>query len=543
MVVLFVLQSAYTSVQGRLNFILQAMSFANRNSSLIVVNEYYKDHFEKLINGTSDRFYNELEMDRLSVEEIEKLSFCYVPDVIFDEAKEKAGSRTKMLADFSENDIPALTEFLIESIKNELISKNENIEYLMCNVETMASMRTVAQHFNAPLIPYLFAPIKKVHGYAVTLYNSHIGESIFSTLYAKQGFKDFHPEQLEFDLLDNKEILALLGKRKNVVLLPLVEGEGVWDVGVAAQGDALIPQTFIKKWVTDEDIYFDAERMFGADRIQTRLHPNKMIRIGLGKKHYKNDPVAFILSSKRLAMVQSQVSLKAALWNRPVCAYAKALPYSFAFSHDLESADRISIELLNYIVFGYLVPSKLMFDKGYWRWRITNPTSNEIYLRHLTYILEELGIDQNILFKGSRLKNILEERRYSSHEIEQATSEIKEEDIDYNFLSSRLALIGNNNERDIYCVNVVFNDYIRSKFIFSNCEEINRVRFYPFDDVDGYAFIREIKVNDRAIQSTDTENRYLKKNQFLIELPLEKTEHLNQNVEIIWHGTTFFNNF
>lgn len=89
MVVLFVLQSAYASVQGRLNFILQAMSFANRNSSLIVVNEYYKDHFENLINGTSDRFYKELEMDRLSVEDIEKLNFCYVPDVIFDEAKEK----------------------------------------------------------------------------------------------------------------------------------------------------------------------------------------------------------------------------------------------------------------------------------------------------------------------------------------------------------------------------------------------------------------------------------------------------------------------
>ena len=563
MIVIFILANAYAPVKGRLNFILQAMSFAKQKDCLIVVNEYFRDHFDVLENGTDSRFYDELEMDKLSPSEARAVNFCYVPDAIFENVKSRTNSRSRMLSDLCEKDEPALTDFLIRSIDIELRKRNEDKpEYFMCNVETMASMREVAKHYSVPFIPYVFAPIKKVHGYATTLYNAHIGERLFSCEAAQKGYETFSPDLIPFPLLNNKELLALLGKKRNIALLPLINGEGVCEVGVAAQSDSIIPQTFIRDWVTDEDIYYDADLLFGSDKVQTRLHPNKTMRIGIGKKHYKNDPASFILSSKRVAMVQSQISLKAALWNRPVSVYADAIPYSFLFASSLEKASQVSVKDLNYIIFGYLVPSQLIFNTEYWKWRMTNPTATDVYMYHIRFIFEQLGIDTAILGSKNnknnknnnnndtnnedRLLKILKSRQYTSFEIESATANVDEREIDYNFLSSRISAYKNEIPSDtLYALNKRHgSNQILSVFKFRK-DGLDTLRFYPLDDVDGFATLKSMEVNGYSVP-VDTTETYLAKGKHITEIyPLDNYSRGKDEIEIriIWEGKLFYEKY
>lgn len=543
MIVFFVLQNAYAPTEGRLNFILQTMSVAKQHDSLIIVNEYFKEHFQMLIEGTLERFYDEFEMEHLTREEVRNITFCFVPDKYFDAVREVAGSRTKMLVNLCETENESFTEFLIESIDLELKKRGEKKpELFMCCIETMASMRTVAKHYVTPMVPYLFSPIKKIHGYAVTLYNAHIGSRILSTDTAAIGLSHFQPEKLGFPLLTNKELLALLGKRRNICLLPLVDGMGKWEVGIAAQSDSIIPQTFVHDWVTDEDVYFDAERLFGADCIQTRLHPNKMIRIGLGKKHYKNDPAAFILSSKRMAMVQSQMSLKSALWNRSVCVYADALPYSFAFSHSLETAHTVPLNVLNYVIFGYLVPSHLLFDMNYWKWRMTGPSSNDIFLRHLYFILDELGIDRDMLHASNRFNEILKCRDYSDYEISLATRTVDESEVNYKFLASRVSYEIGHEKKLLYCLNRTVDGGIISCFNIPLTGGVDIVCFYPLDDVDGFVRIITVTVNGRHIDN-DQEEMYLDKGRAAVTVHVGQAGVTEAQIEIYWSGMLIFDKY
>lgn len=128
----------------------------------------------------------------------------------------------------------------------------------------------------------------------------------------------------------------MFGKEKNIPLLKLLDCEPEYEVGVCASAWN-INHNFLKFKYTDDDIYYECKKVYPAGKVTTRTHPIGYDNMGIGREHFRNDPVSFLLSCKRIAGVQSQMLLKAILWNRVVYTKGDFLPFAFLCEKDIES--------------------------------------------------------------------------------------------------------------------------------------------------------------------------------------------------------------
>ena len=145
------------------------------------------------------------------------------------------------------------------------------------------------------------------------------------------------------------------------------------------------------------------------------------------KEHTRNDPISFILGCKRIACVESQIGLKALLWNRSVYCKEEFAVFSWIGEENIESLGKADDMKLNYFMIAYLVPSKYMFDVDYWRWRVqSNPTEFEIYMKHFSYYAEQFNLDLSEMSKmveKERFAYILQKRDVDQSEIDSLLEE------------------------------------------------------------------------------------------------------------------------
>ncbi len=83
--------------------------------------------------------------------------------------------------------------------------------------------------------------------------------------------------------------------------------------------------------------------------------------------------------------------------------------------HDLDSPceGEINLDKISFLTFYCYTPYDLIFDLDYIRWRLTNPTINEVYDYNFTYIIKKRNINIEVLSNMkniNRLKYILEKR-------------------------------------------------------------------------------------------------------------------------------------
>lgn len=541
MYISIVLNNEYMAVSERDKWFLKNVSEARNSDCLIITHEYIKNNLESIVGNCADRFYNEFEMDKVSVEEINAMDICYIPDSIFENKFTGTHSRTQEILNLTNNRDEEFEQAMIQSIDDYLKNHNlEKPEYILYCLHTFASVRYLAEHYDCPLVPYVFSAVRKVHGYAQTLYMSHVDNELFCSDVAKELYDSFDSSNLDFELLNRKEILSLLGKKNNLCLLPMLNTYGDCEIGIIGEGFHITPQTYQKDLVTDDDLYFESKKNYPMSKITSRLHPMQLDQAGVGRKHMKNDPASWLLSTKRVTTVQSQMILKAALWNRAICRIGDSLPYSFLFSTDFTNTNPISDEELNYIIFGYFVPNGLMFDKNYWLWRFTNPSANEIFEKHIKQILSDVGLDESILYCDNRIESILKSRGCTDREIERYLQECSEiECIQYNYLSSKAVAYENDNKiKDVFCLNKFNQNSIISIF---EIEDTNadRLDLYLTNDIDGFVSLDCVKINDENIE-IDSNEKYWAKNstKLFVKLPCGKAD-----VEVVWKVKSYADAF
>ena len=527
MIVSFVLNTEYMSIKERDKWFLKNVSFAKHNDVLIVTHEYIKNHLDEIVDNCADRFYSEFEMERTSADEIRKMNIVYVPDVLSDNL-----SRTQEIIDLTNNRNSEFERVVIDAVDSELIKRNQaSPDFIMNCLHVFESVKFIGEHYNCPIVPYVFSAVRKVHGYNQTLYMTHIDSLLFGSEKAIELHNSFNPQLFNFEILDKREILALVGKKHNFCLFPVLETAGVNEFGIIGEGFSITPQSYQDDLVTDDDLYYECEKYYSSDRIVTRLHPMRLTQAGIGRTHMKNDPASFLLSCKRATTVQSQMIIKAAMWNRAVCSISSMLPYAFLFSKDFKNGFPISDKALNFILFCYFVPDSLMFDKEYWKWRFSNPSANEIYVKHLEEIFKNLNLDKNILFMDNRLELILSTRGCKEKEIQRFTStkELPEE-ANYSYLSSKASIFENNCKiKDLFCLNDFSDNRIISTFEVEN-ENADRIDFYLTNDIDGFVSIKSIIFDDKEIEC-DTSEKYWAKGSTHLCLDLENNSHI---IRVIW---------
>lgn len=543
MIVVSIIANEYPLVSGRLNFILQVASYAKKNDYFIITNEYFKDHFDELINGTTDRFYKEFEMKKLSADELRNIDFCFVPDSLLRLSNWHSSRTDYLLHEFNEGDEGAVS-YMVDSIGEALRRRGEKKpEYIMNCIQTTANIRKVAHFYNCPLIPYVFSAIRKPHGYSQTLYMAHFNDNLFNVDNVRGMYEEFNPNGISFTLFNRREILALIGKWRNMHLLPLINLEGRYEVAYAGEGRHIIPQCYQYDHVTDDDIYHDLYKHYNTEQIVTRLHPIQLRQAGFSQEHMKNDPAAFILSAKRLVTVQSQIAVKAALWNRTVCVYGNALPFSFLMKSAVDQTNKITEKDINFILFCYFIPASLMFNIEYWRWRMTNPSANELYVRHIMEILQNQEISIDILQSSNREDSILTSRGLSEVEILETKKVVQADEIDYDFLSACAEIkYSNGSVRSRYILNKKCEQDIQSRFDILCDKTVESIDLYLLDDMDGFIQIKSIVVND-VQYDVDKRMQYVKKKQSCYTISFSEPQNGRIVVEATFMAKPFYKNF
>ncbi|MCM1215129.1 MAG: hypothetical protein NC548_11485 [Lachnospiraceae bacterium] len=517
MFVTIILDTEYMGMGERHKWFFKNLSHAKANNWLVITHEYLDRHYKEYAGRCAERFYDEFEMRRLDEEEYRQISKGFVPDEIFTSKEAEMGSRTEFLSYLFQEHYEELEQCLISIIDAELKKRTgEKVEGIFNCLDCFYSIKYLGEYYNCPVIPYVFSAIRKVHGYQQTLYVTSMDGNLASSDDGKKRYEKFRGEKGDTIVFSRRELLALLGKEHNIPLIKLLDCVPKYEMGVCG-GAYNINNSFWKFKYTDDDIYYECQKHYSMKEIKTRMHPIVYDRLGLGRETLKNDPVSFILSCKRVTGVQSQILLKAMLWNRTVYIKNDFPKFSFLCEKDINGTDKVNVASLNYYLFGILIPSDMMFDVEYWRWRINeNPSEHEIYDRHLGYILKSLGLEAAVIYGGrekERFLYLLQKRSCAEDLINDLLEEEVPTDIHFDVLTSKLE-IGKASAvpHSLNCLNRYADGKVYSRFVV-DCESgADFLRFYPFVDVGGSARINHLRIDGSCMVKEKGYVYYPKKN-------------------------------
>jgi hypothetical protein len=147
----------------------------------------------------------------------------------------------------------------------------------------------------------------------------------------------------------------------------------------------------------NEELITKALREYRPDELLIRVRPGFSSTLGID-----DSPTSFHFACKckRVAGIQSSGLFEAMLVGRPACGYNKHQFMCFE-DNDLgnhEDAIIAPIEFLNFVFFAYMVPMAWITDPEYLRFRNSNPSEVELYMRGFHYWTEGLSDDDLRLY-------------------------------------------------------------------------------------------------------------------------------------------------
>lgn len=504
MFVTIILDTEYMGMGERHKWFLKNLSHAKRNGWFVITHEHLGKFFHTYAENCADRFYQEFEMERLNDMEYGGISKGFVPDRIFEEKEEELGSRTEFIMYLFKERYLALEQYLIMLIEEEQRNRcGDKVEGIFNCLDCFESIKYLGKHYGCPVMAYTFSAIRKVHGYQQTLYAVSMDGNLCSGEEGRRRYREFEREGRTQVIFSKRELLALFGKERNLPLLNLMDCEPEYEIGVCTSAWD-VTHSFMKFKYTDDDIYYECRKAYPSEKIITRMHPMGYRDMGISREFSRDDPVAFLLSCRRVAGVQSQMLLKAILWNRTVYAKGDFLQFSFLCEKDIRSAKKADVRPLNYYIIGFLVPSGLMFDSEYWRWRIDkNPSEHKIYGRHFSYYLKNFELDSGMLFsnkESGRFAYLLRKRGCPEELVMDLLKEEVPKGINFDVLYSKLELgHGNTVLKSMQCVNRFADGKVTSRFLVNLVSIVEFLRFYPFADIGAKAKINGVWIDGQCI--------------------------------------------
>lgn len=527
-----VLNTEYMDIASRTRWYLKNLLHCKDNGWILITHEYMRSHWEQLQKEVTPSLFSSWEMRPFTAEEVRDVEQYFIPDELFEQLERQYGSRTEMLWQLSTDgneQLESCLQDIVETIK--IKHSNERIEGIFHTLEAWQPLRNVCQRNNCKLIPYSFSAFRKPHGYRQTLYHANVNTHLHTSEEAECRYKRYISEQTSLPVFSHRELIAILGKERTLPLIPLMNAEPSFEMGICTECFSVIPQFFVHDKTTDDDVRFECEKIFDKSQITVRNHSLQVDYMQLDRSTVHNDPAAWMLSCRRLAAARSQIMLKVLLWNRTAIVKADTLGFSFMCEKDYSSKKRVDIKVLNYYMFGYLIPSDLMYSGEYWQWRMTNPSETEIYKRHLSFYIEKLNLPKSILTEQdepTRFKSLLQSRGCDEELINILLEDKHDFEIDYNTASSRIVVNG----KSYWRLNKIENG-VRHFHIELN-ESADNIDFYPLDDVAGCARLVSVFVNGNPVDVSNlTDFRYMPKVSGHYSLPFPPTAD-KTIIDIAW---------
>lgn len=532
----------YMDITSRKMWYLKNLLHCKDNGWIMITHDYIRKHFEELQDSITDRFIDQFEMRRFTLEEVKDVEQYFVPDEFFDGLERERGSRTEMLFDLNTQSNPKLDECLqgiFAQIKHR--HPNEKIEGIFHCLEGFENLRKIAEENRCPLINYSFSAFRKVHGYRQTLYFANLKEHFWNGDECRKRYQQFQKENTaSLPVFTNKELIAMIGKEHTMPLMQLMNCKPKYEMGICCECFSLMPQVFKNKRYTDDDIFYECKKLFGSDKLKVRSHAAHLNDIQVDRNEVHNDPVSTILSCKRLTAVQSQILLKVLLWGRTTVTKTDCLGFSYLCENDYTSEKVADLSGLNYYFFAYLIPSELMFSDEYWKWRQSNPSEVEIYQRHMSFLFNALGLDKEkvLLLQGKdRFKYLLEARGCDKQLIDNLLSDEIINNINWDVASSQFEVVTPTSTKSYWRIDTENEDGSLTSKLTIDVDGATSVRFYPLYDVAGFACLKSVNVNGKDIVLPQEQSgyRFMPKNKGCFTILLEKDGSDSLNIEFTWN--------
>lgn len=138
---------------------------------------------------------------------------------------------------------------------------------------------------------------------------------------------------------------------------------------------------FARGW-TSISILYEAMGRFGPASTLVRSHPGARFTYqgGLGVADTSSDSLDFLNNIGTLISINSSLLAEAALWSKPFEAKGDTPALCLASLHT--AGEDVAKAVRNAFFLGYLVPSELLFDAEYYRWRLAGASLGECVARH-----------------------------------------------------------------------------------------------------------------------------------------------------------------
>lgn len=257
-----------------------------------------------------------------------------------------------------------------------------------------------------------------------------------------------------------KELLAMFLSKENLKYINYLNNQPRYEFGINIGPDH-DPLAEANCHINEADVLKQINKIASPKEISLRIHPARSNRNeydALYNIDYSKSSLEWILNCRRIVSVGSNLAFETMLLGRTAYIVGDNFPYLYGGLNSLEYTDEkvCDIKYLNYLTFGYYVPYDLMFNDEYIKWRLTNPTIQEIYNYNLNYIMKKFNLNKKIFKLNSkeRLKEILKKVHNLSNE--ETENLLNDENI---FLADKIIEL----EKQLKLEQLKYNQILQSK--------------------------------------------------------------------------------
>jgi len=315
---------------------------------------------------------------------LENLHKGIIDKLIFKELEEKFDSYTQIYRYLLTTRYKPLEDELEKIFST--VSKENSIDAILswCN---MPSLQIIADKYNIKVIYNELGPIRlgKVFATEFSYFDFSGVNGNTESLKRYKAASFYHNR-----LLSHEEILTLLVQEDYLHTL-FQKQEPIYEVGIVLQVEDDSNILSFSNALDNDKLINLINNTFSKDEILIRPHPaghEKYDKYGIIDTSHTS--IEFIRKWRRIVTINSSVSLEAILLKKATYILGES-PISFlgynTFDITLEKYAVPDIkEKLNFIVFNYLIPRDFLFKDSYYKFRLDNPSEDDIYNKHLKYL-------------------------------------------------------------------------------------------------------------------------------------------------------------
>lgn len=357
------------------------------NMPIIAQEDFFKDPNIYIKNNHSATKTNLMDYNVPKKEEFDRLSkYIISNDMII----EKDYSPTKLhfiLLKKRNKKFEKVITAAIDKIEND---ENKKISAIITWI-SFPSLEFICKKRNIKLINYELSSIRK------GIFNETLGYFSFNNKYSSKQFKKDYLQlkDVNINMLSRSELLSLFLKTEFLQYVNKINDPSEKELGIAF-GLKNDPFELAYNNYSNKEIIRKVKTIFDDKEVVIRTHPaypyiidNKIMHDNTGNS------LDWVLKCKRIITTVSNIGYEAMMLGKTSYVLSKDMPFSFNTINELNNIEEYVVDLkyLNYITFGFYVPFDLMFDIEYIKWRLTMPTSLEIYNYNLNYILRKNNIE------------------------------------------------------------------------------------------------------------------------------------------------------